>query len=699
MSTSGSQQSGSSSSYVNDVDEFVDDGSAVDPTVKAYTLHLMLFKPLTSSELDTSSTPVEDMNANISAAFPADPNTAQLNRTTDIGSVYTMARSFEDTYENDDDEAKAFRRGNGSTQMIVDAIEDMCAKVYKKQLTELFGSTSAAGDMTDVGYWGRDVNADKIVKDFWNKQWDEIVKNVKKSVPYGTTPPTLSRFVKKCEDIVDAYEFPDDLITEHVNNKKHIKKVIKHILKPWIVLKYLKCFDPEVNLDSEASGTTWNTSLTVQRKAAMAIYRVMQETLSKMRTYMLQDENLKGRLDDEGADTAAGEPPVLKHSGSSSGDVITRSMNGTRIHIVKNSTTFEVKKGGDLTVLAVGGGGGGSDGSDGQGGNGGGGGEVNLTRSMAVAQGADLVVTIGDGGSASGGDGGETSVSDSTNEVTAEGGKGGGASAGGDSGGNTNNGGAEGTADDDERGGGGGGAGGGGTEGASGGGGGNTRGSTITGKDGFYGGGGGGGANTANVSGASGGVRSGGKGGEVGGDGHNGGKFTGGGGGGGGAGDSANSVSAGSGGAGGKGVVVLRYDFSEGDVHLLNVLERISFSLSDAVDGKYVTPVIENEEDMNNLVQGLSRRTKEKSEELSHLNDQLQQHKSKLVLVYHNLETKRVHVRRTKITFWVLVAMAIVYVGLLTIPGVPVTLHVFIALALLLFVSTTGLRKVLDDNL
>jgi len=685
-------------SYIDDVDKFVN--GAENPALLSYMSQLMMFSPVTRAELDAGTGSTDTVYERVQSAFPQEPTLARVEKM-DSSSVYEMARSFESTYENDSD-GKIIRRGSGNTQIIVDAVQNMCTEVFGKQLDELFDSAAGKSlqpKSDEWNEWGGELKGDDLLRRFWDDHWEQIIKDLKNSIPtpavgFKNEPPRLDRFMKDCDAIVMAHAFGTDVLSRNIGGKEDIKRVISHLLKPWLVLKYLKSFEP-VRGASSSSGVVWNSGLTTQRNAILGIHRIMQETLGLLRKFILEDEGLEGRVDQEGSSS----PAVMEPQSSSSSNVITRALNGVRVHIVKAKATFDVKKGGDVELLLVGGGGSGGAGSSKVGGGGGGGGEVVMKPKQTLTAGDTFSVEVGEGGSGSGSDGSQTKVEHGSDTVTAAGGTGGASDgSGGDSGGSSGN--AGGSGDADAYGGGGGGvisAGGGGDPSGSGGG---SRRSVISGKDASYGGGGGGGQSpsSSDDGGGAGGTRSGGRGGLIGEDGMSGGKFTGGGGGGGGSESSDGSTSSGNGGDGGKGVVIIRYPFSEADIKLLSVLERISFSLSDALDTRYVSPVMDNKDAMHENVNSLSKKTKATSETLRHLDDQLQQHKSKLVVVYHNLETKRLRVRTAKAVFWTLLALAVLNALLLMIPNVPDLLHVFISLGVLLFVFVKGLRQTLDDG-
>lgn len=672
------------------------------PAVLSYMYHLMMFKPITSEEARSEDS-TEMVLDRVRSAFPDNPTQTRLD---DMGSssVYTMARSFKETYEQEGKESAGtiIRRGSGSTQMIVNAVEKLCKSLFEKQVNELFDDQTEKGwvepENSSWNQWGATVEGDDIMGKFWREHWDRIVQRLKESIPTvpgaNGEPPSKDAFMAECEKIVTEHQFGNDIVSRSVTQKDNVLTVIYHMLKPWLVLKYLKSFEPVREPSESTSSVVWNCSLTVQRNAIMAIYRVMQETLALLRRYILEDDNVEGRIDSE----TDGDPAVIQVRSEDENSVITRASNGVRIHIVKSNARFDVMKGGDVDMLVVGGGGAGAAGTTSNGGGGGGGGGVEYTPSYTLTAGNDLVVTVGSGGSGSGADGSDTTVAHAGgNTVTASKGEGGNSDG---SGGNSGSGSNGGPGDESMYGGGGGGLDSGGT-GATLGVGGSSRRYMITGKDGSYGGGGGGGQSPENGDSTDvspGGSRSGGAGGLVGDDGLSGGRYTGGGGGGGGGSPIGGNGSAGDGGDGGSGVVVIRYKFSDADVMLLSVLERISFSLSDSLDTKYVTPVIDNKSTMHKAVSELSERTKTRSEEVRHLDNQLQQHKSKLVVVYHNLETKRMRTRTAKVVYWTLLAFAIGYTLLLMIPGVSIILHIFISLGLLLFVLFKGLRRTLDNE-
>lgn len=141
---------------------------------------------------------------------------------------------------------------------------------------------------------------------------------------------------------------------------------------------------------------------------------------------------------------------------------------------------------------------------------------------------------------------------------------------------------------------------------------------------------------------------------------------------------------------------MIRYPFSEAHAEMLQVLERIASSLSDSLAARYVAPASDKMKTIDESVEKKASNAKTESVALDKLNQQLQHHKHKLTVIHHNIAGKRLQVKRARVVFWVLIALLCAYaLSLFVIPSI---IHIAIALALLLFISISGLRGFLDDK-
>lgn len=679
-----------------------------DAAKRSFMHHVMLFTPVTEEE---------DVNTKLESAFRDADNINSMLAQKNMGSVYLMADALKQEYDAD----VKFQTSDITIPMLLGAVRKVCERVFEYQLDALFkDDDSDYEDEQRPTAWGANFRIKPALREFWKGHWNDIVDRIDGRIPFFAETTDLQTHFDRSNDVIQKYDIPvDNLLMENIDVQA-VKRAMFLLMKPWLTFKYLASY---VDGDWNNSTTKLVASFSNQRYATLAIYRIMLETVTKIREYVTDDESIKGAMIDFEGDPA-GTFPVLSFMGGGDAQVQTRSREGYRIHVIRGGRgTVKVERAGKIEILLVGGGGGAGapHGPDLMPGGGGGAGGLLYDTQYEVQVGSEIEFEIGNGGN-SGSNGMNTTFDDievdgggggggSSNVSGKDGGSGGGAAAhssisgrGGDatdgdvmgnSGGNTYA-----DAADDATAGGGGGAGSSGngstTSEDSPGKGGNGRRLVISGSSMIYAGGGGGGALTSDAAAGLGGAGGGGRGGEIGNNGRNGTNGTGGGGG-------SNGKGGSSSGRGGSGVIVIRYRVSAVSKNLVKYLERYAFGLSEAVTQRYVTPAEDAMPGIDGRVSRVSKDAKAFSLEVYQIDQELKSRKNNLVLIMHNIESKKLEVKRAQIVFWVVLVLLVIYVlAILTSLGKTNTawlFHVIIATGLVLFMSFVGLRKLLESKI